>query len=312
MVGDIKYRDLNGDGRIDTDDQTMLSSYGTTPRLQYGFGATVNWKRWDFGFFFTGSAKRKIMINNMQPFSAHGWGGSPRNVMQWVVDNHFDPELNNFDAEFPRMGLGTNDFANSLKIPKNMLQAADVVVNGRTFACDVGKFNYNIFIYVAAFGIFTDVSYGTPQDTKNVLGHAAYLIEGVKLLPAVRSYPLKITCNEEVIEGEFLYGMVTNSHSVGGFRGITGKNVALDDGLFEVTLIRKPTNPLDLNNIIRALVDKRVKSEYIYTFTTEKLKVESEDPVAWTLDGEFGGEHRAVTIESWHQALEIRVPEDEE
>ena len=206
----------------------------------------------------------------------------------------------------------TNDFANSLKIPKNMLQAADVVVNGRTFACDVGKFNYNIFIYVAAFGIFTDVSYGTPQDTKNVLGHAAYLIEGVKRLPAVRSYPLKITCNGEVIEGEFLYGMVTNSHSVGGFRGITGQNVALDDGLFEVTLIRKPTNPLDLNNIIRALVDKRVKSEYIYTFTTEKLRVEPEDPVAWTLDGEFGGEHCAVTIESWHQALEIRVPEDME
>ena len=202
----------------------------------------------------------------------------------------------------------TNDFANSLKIPKNMLQAADVVVNGRTFACDVGKFNYNIVIYVAAFGIFTDVSYGTPQDTKNVLGHAAYLIEGVRRLPSLRSYPLKITCNGEVIEGEFLYGMVTNSHSVGGFRGITGQNVALDDGLFEVTLIRKPTNPLDINNIIRALVDKRVKSEHIYTFTTEKLKVESEDPVAWTLDGEFGGEHRVVMIESWHQALEIRVP----
>lgn len=206
----------------------------------------------------------------------------------------------------------TNDFANSLKIPKNMLQAADVVVNGRTFACDVGKFNYHTFIYVAAFGIFTDVSYGTPQETKNVLGHAAYLIEGVKRLPSIRSYPLKITCNGEEIEGEFLYGMVTNSHSVGGFRGITGQNVALDDGLFEVTLIRRPTNPLDINNIIRALVDKRVKSEYIYTFTTQKLKVESEETVAWTLDGEFGGEHREVMIESWHRALEIRVPDEEE
>ena len=126
----------------------------------------------------------------------------------------------------------------------------------------------------------------------------------------MRAYPLKITCNDEVIEGEFLYGMVTNSHSVGGFRGITGQNVALDDGVFEVTLIRKPTNPLDINNIIRALVDKRVKSEHIYTFTTRKLKVESEDPVAWTLDGEFGGEHQAVVIESWHQALAIRVPQE--
>ncbi|MDE7232977.1 MAG: YegS/Rv2252/BmrU family lipid kinase [Lachnospiraceae bacterium] len=206
----------------------------------------------------------------------------------------------------------TNDFANSLGIPKSMLRAADVVVNGRTFACDVGKFNGGTFIYVAAFGIFTDVSYGTPQDTKNVLGHAAYLIEGVKRLPSVRAYPLKITCNEEVIEGEFLYGMITNSHSVGGFRGITGQNVALDDGLFEVTLIRKPSNPLDINNIIRALVDKRVKSEYIYTFTTESMKVESEEPVAWTLDGEFGGEHCKVQIENWHRALEIRVPRESE
>lgn len=203
----------------------------------------------------------------------------------------------------------TNDFANSLGIPKGMQQAADVVVNGKTFACDVGRFNGDIFIYVAAFGIFTDVSYATPQDSKNVLGHAAYLIEGVKRLPSVRAYPLKITCNEEVIEGEFLYGMVTNSHSVGGFRGITGQNVSLNDGLFEVTLIRKPSNPLDINNIILALVDKRVKSEYIYTFTSESVKVESEEPVAWTLDGEFGGEHQKVQIENWHRALEIRVPD---
>lgn len=202
----------------------------------------------------------------------------------------------------------TNDFANSLGIPKGMLQAADVVVNGRNFACDVGRFNGDVFIYVAAFGIFTDVSYGTPQDTKNVLGHAAYLIEGVKRLPSIRAYSLKIICSDEVIEGEFLYGMVTNSHSVGGFRGITGQDVALDDGLFEVTLIRRPTNPLDINNIIRALVDKRVKSEYICTFTTSSVKVEAQEPVAWTLDGEFGGEHLAAEIESWHQALEIRVP----
>ena len=111
----------------------------------------------------------------------------------------------------------TNDFASSLKIPKNMIKAADVVVNGINYACDIGRFNQESFIYVAAFGLFTDVSYGTKQDIKNVLGHAAYLLEGVKRLPSVRAYPLRIMCNEDVIEGEFLYGMVTNSHSVGGF-----------------------------------------------------------------------------------------------
>lgn len=204
----------------------------------------------------------------------------------------------------------TNDFANSLKIPKNMIKAADVVVRGKNFACDIGAFNNDSFIYVAAFGIFTNVSYETKQDVKNVLGHAAYLLEGVRALPTIRSYPLKITCDQQVIEGEFLYGMVTNSHSIGGFRGITGtgKEVLLDDGVFEVTLIRKPSNPLELNNIIVAMVDKRVKSEHIYSFTASRIVVESEEPLAWTLDGEFGGEPRKAVIENKTKALEIRVP----
>lgn len=204
----------------------------------------------------------------------------------------------------------TNDFANSLRIPKNMIKAADVVVNGRNFACDIGTLNNNNFIYVAAFGIFTDVSYETNQDVKNVLGHAAYLLEGVRRLPMVRSYALKVSYEDQVIEGEFLYGMITNSFSVGGFRGITGKDVLLDDGLFEVTLIRKPTNPLDLNNIIVALVDKRVKSEYIYTFKTPCLTVESEEAVSWTVDGEYGGDHLKAVIENKQKVLSIKVPRE--
>lgn len=204
----------------------------------------------------------------------------------------------------------TNDFANSLKIPKNMSKAADVIVNGVNFSCDIGEFNQDSFIYVAAFGIFTDVSYETKQDIKNVLGHAAYLIEGVKRLPTVRSYPLKISYAERVIEGEFLYGMITNSYSVGGFKGIIGQDISLDDGEFEVTLIKKPSNPLELNNIVMAMVDKRVNSEHIYSFKTSRLIVESEKPLAWTLDGEFGGEHLKAVIENRRRALQIRVPND--
>lgn len=205
----------------------------------------------------------------------------------------------------------TNDFANSLRIPKSMIKAADVVVNGMDFACDIGALNNQNFIYVAAFGIFTDVSYETKQDVKNVLGHAAYLLEGVRRLPMVRSYALKVSYDDQVIEGDFLYGMITNSFSVGGFRGITGKDILLDDGLFEVTMIRKPTNPLDLNNIIMALVDKRVKSEYIYTFKTPRLTVESEEAVPWTVDGEFGGEHMKAVIENKQRVLSIRVPKEQ-
>ena len=126
----------------------------------------------------------------------------------------------------------------------------------------------------------------------------------------VRSYALKVSYDDQVIEGEFLYGMITNSFSVGGFRGITGNDVLLDDGLFEVTLIRKPSNPLDLNNIIMALVDKRVKSEYIYTFKTPCLTVESEEAVPWTVDGEFGGEHMKAVIENEQKVLHIRIPNE--
>ncbi len=206
----------------------------------------------------------------------------------------------------------TNDFANSLKIPKNMKDAAEVVVNGRDFACDVGGFNDTHFIYVAAFGLFTDVSYETKQDLKNVLGHAAYLLEGVKRLSAIRSYPLRITYDGKVIEDEFLYGMVTNSYSVGGFKGITGKNVCLDDGLFEVMLVKKPSLVRDLNGISQAMADKRFHSEHILSFMTSDLVIESPEPLAWTLDGEFGGDHLCARIHNCHRELCIKVPEQAE
>ena len=115
----------------------------------------------------------------------------------------------------------TNDFASSLHISKNMLEAADTVVNGVPFACDVGEFNEDYFVYIAAFGLFTDVSYETKQSMKNVLGHLAYILEGTKRIFNIPSYRIKVTHDGETIEDEFIYGMVTNSRSVGGFKGIT-------------------------------------------------------------------------------------------
>lgn len=202
----------------------------------------------------------------------------------------------------------TNDFANSLGIPRNMTKAADIVVNGGNFGCDIGAFNNDTFIYVAAFGIFTDVSYETKQDIKNVLGHAAYLLEGVKRLSSIRSYKMKISYDDITIEEEFIYGMITNSNSVGGFKGITGKAVELNDGLFEVTLIRKPSIATEMNNIITALVDKKVHSDFIQSFKTSRLVIESEEDVAWTLDGEYGGAHNYTVIQNCSRAIEIKVP----
>lgn len=199
----------------------------------------------------------------------------------------------------------TNDFAVSLKIPKDMAEAAQVAVNGMPFACDVGNMNGKFFVYIAAFGIFTDISYETPQERKNLLGHAAYILEGARSLHALKAYEMHVECNEEVVEGEFIYGMITNSTSVGGFKNMTGSNVLLDDGLFEVTLIRKPKNPMELSEIIASLTKLIDDTDLIYTTKTAEICLCSEEEVAWTLDGEFGGEYREVRIVNERQAISL-------
>ncbi len=204
----------------------------------------------------------------------------------------------------------TNDFANSLAIPKNMKRAAETAVNGKDFACDVGIFNKDVFVYVAAFGLFTDVSYGTGQELKNILGHMAYLLEGMKRLSAIKSYAMKFSYDDKVIEGNFIYGMVTNTNSVGGIKGIAGKDVQLNDGEFEVTLIKSPTNAIELNEIIAALVDRKWETDMVHCFKTASLKVESEKDVAWTLDGEYGGDHRQIHIKNYKEVVSIRVKPD--
>ena len=204
----------------------------------------------------------------------------------------------------------TNDFGGSLGLPKNMVHAAETIVKGNDFACDVGSFNQDIFVYIAAFGLFTDVSYETGQDMKNVLGHMAYLLEGMKRLPAIRSYPMRVTYDDTTIVDDFIFGMITNSVSVGGFKRITGKNVKLDDGVFEVTLIKTPKNPIALQEIIAALLIEQVDTKHMYTFKTKKITFDSVEEIPWTLDGEFGGEQDYVEIENVQKAMEIMVPEN--
>ncbi len=202
----------------------------------------------------------------------------------------------------------TNDFANSLHIPRHLLEAADNAVNGEVFHCDVGGFNDDIFVYIAAFGLFTDVSYETKQEAKNVLGHLAYVLEGTKRLFNVPSYRIKFTHDGESIEDEFIFGMVTNSRSVGGFRNMIGKQVVFDDGLFEVTLIKTPKNPLELQEIIASLLIEQIDTKYMYTFKTGEIAFESLEEIPWTLDGEYGGSHDEVIIQNYKQQLSIMVP----
>jgi YegS/Rv2252/BmrU family lipid kinase len=200
-----------------------------------------------------------------------------------------------------------NDFAASLKIPRNMTNAARIAVNGKNFPCDVGTLNQEHFVYIAAFGIFTDVAYSTSQDVKNVLGHMAYLLEGVKRLANIPSYHMRLDCAELQAEGDFIFGMVTNSRSVGGFKNIIGRKVQFDDGVFEATFIRTPQNAVELQEILAAILIKEIDSKYMYSFRTKKITVESDQTIPWTLDGEFGGDWQTAVIENHQKAIEIRV-----
>lgn len=233
-----------------------------------------------------------------------GGDGTLDEVVTGMIQSGFKTTLGYIPAG------STNDFANSLELPTSMYEAAKIVANGHKFPCDVGLFNEDVFIYVAAFGLFTEVSYGTPQEMKNVLGHAAYILEGVKSLSSIDSYKLKVTADDRVIEDEFIYGMISNSFSVGGFKNITRRNkVELNDGLFEVTLIKRPNNVLELNSILAALVSEKIDTEYMYSFKTSKLVIESDEEIPWTLDGEFGGCHDKVELSNAKEAMDIIVAE---
>ena len=200
-----------------------------------------------------------------------------------------------------------NDFARSLRIPRNMESAARIAVEGQNYPVDIGTFNSEYFVYIAAFGVFTDVSYSTSQDMKNVLGHMAYLLEGVKRLTNIPSYHIRLKSQEVTEEGDFIFGMVTNSRSVGGFKNIIGRRVHFDDGVFEVTFIRRPQNAAELQEILGAILLKEMNQKYMCSFRTACLEVAAEEPVPWTLDGEYGGDWQEAVIQNHQKALEIRV-----
>ena len=204
----------------------------------------------------------------------------------------------------------TNDYAASLKLSFNVLEAVGDILGGEPQAVDMGEFNNEIFVYVAAFGAFTDVSYDTNQDMKNLFGHIAYIMEGVRRIGDIKSYDLRVEVDGELHEGSYIYGMVTNSVSVGGFKGITGKNVLLDDGVFEVLLIHTPKNVLELQEIVTALLSGNTDSSLIEFYRTDHVRFWSEEEISWTMDGEYGGAHSYVDIRNRHQCVRIIMDGD--
>ncbi len=233
-----------------------------------------------------------------------------------------DGTLGNTVAGFMKSGLkvplgyipcgSTNDFARSMEIPMTAVEAAEMVVGAEPFSVDIGSLNDKYFVYVAAFGVFSDTSYATPQNMKNIFGHAAYVLQGIKSIANIPSYKMKITIDGEIQEGEFIFGMVSNSISVGGFKSITRKGVEFDDGLFEGVLIRTIKTPANLERVVRALLTGDISEKSMVSFRASNVLFEAEDPVAWTCDGEFGGEYKNTSIDIHRRAIDLLVVQESE
>ena len=205
--------------------------------------------------------------------------------------------------------LGTaNDVARTLGLSPRPIEAAKNILNGSPIPFDVGQFGADdYFTYVAAFGAFTEVSYETPQEAKHALGHIAYMLEGLRQLPKITSYHAIVEYDGGVLEDDFIFGAVTNSTSVAGLVRLDADNVNLADGMFEVLLVRKPQDLLDLGNIIGSVLSSDFSGQNVLFLKSTEVRVMFTESVAWTRDGEDGGRHRDVYIRNCHPGVEIIV-----
>lgn len=235
-----------------------------------------------------------------------GGDGTLNEVVNGMINNDHQSHIGYIPAGT------TNDFASSLGISKDMVEATEQLVKDHTMSFDVGKINDTYFCYIAAFGAFTKVSYDTPQDEKKVFGHLAYVLEGIKSLPDIKSYQIKaVVDDEEVIEGHFVYGMITNTYTVGGVYNFDRSQVSLDDGYLELTLIREITSMEDMGYLIQYLMGMITESPLIIRRKVKKVSITSEKKLAWCIDGEFGGKMSESHIEVHPKAISLCIKKDE-
>ena len=199
----------------------------------------------------------------------------------------------------------TNDFASSLRLPGKPAEAAAAMLSGTPRRLDLGCWNDRYFGYVASFGAFTRSSYTASQAAKNALGHFAYILEGMKDLNSLRPYRVKLTADGEVLDGEYLFGAVCNSTSIGGLMKLEEERVVLDDGKFELLLIPNPRTPADLQNLAVALLNQQYDSEGLVFRHVASIHLETEEELPWSLDGEYAPSLPAVDIENRCRALEM-------
>ena len=202
----------------------------------------------------------------------------------------------------------TNDCARTLRLPKDLKKAAALAVSeAMPRPWDIGKLNDRSFVYVSAFGAFTEVSYDTPQELKNAFGHLAYVMAGIASIPSITPYRMKVRYNGKEIEDDFYYGMVCNSISVGGMKTPAQNPVVLDDGLFEVVLVKRPLGLSELTAALMSLIYKNPveAGSALLSFRTDKVEFISSKPIPWTLDGEYGGSHTTCLVENCCRAITV-------
>ena len=202
----------------------------------------------------------------------------------------------------------TNDFASTHNIPTDTMNAVKAVIDGKTTFCDVGVFNESDeFIYVAAFGCLSETSYNASAKLKNAIGRGAYYWESVKSIKNIHGINLTVECNDEKISGEFIYGSVSNSFAIAGFDVLRNAEVELDDGLHELSLVRKPKNPAQIVKMLSDIFSgKATESEYIVIRKAAEFRFHFEnEEVAWSLDGEYGGKYRDVTTRNIEKGVTL-------
>ena len=199
----------------------------------------------------------------------------------------------------------TNDFASSLHISTKPAAAAAAIAQATPRQLDIGQWNGRHFVYVASFGAFTRSSYAAPQAAKNALGHFAYILEGMKDLNTLRPYRIRLTADGEVLDGEYLFGAVCNSTSIGGLMKLDPERVVLDDGKFELLLVPNPRTALDLQNLVMALLNQQYDSGGLVFRHVSTLHLETAEDLPWSLDGEYAPSAAVVNIQNHQAALRV-------
>ena len=199
----------------------------------------------------------------------------------------------------------TNDFAASLKLSGNVMQAAQDILEGQPITYDVGKFGDRYFSYVASFGAFTKASYATPQSIKNALGHTAYLLEGISELSQIKNEHVRMEIDGQVVEDDFLFGAISNSTSVGGILTLSPDVVDLADGQMEILLVRAARSLAEIAECIQAVQTQKYNCSMITFRSAKKVRIFADPDMAWTLDGEREEGHAQVDVENVHHAIRL-------